>query len=166
MAESSWFKANLSEVEGFEHAAAGKAYMFGETRPLERYRDVGINVRVLEPGQPASLYHDEPAEEFFLVLGGECIAIVEDEEVPLRKWDFLHTPPRVAHVIVGAGDGPSTVLMVGGRRAEGPPHYPVSEVAARHGASVKTETNSGPEAWQQMGWEARLDPAPLPWPPE
>lgn len=166
MAEKGWFKANLGEVEGIDHPDVGKGYMFGETRPFERYSDVGINVRVLAPRQPASLYHDEPAEEFFLVLGGEALAIVEDEEVPLRKWDFLHTPPGVAHVIVGAGDGPSTVLMVGGRGAEGPPHYPVSEVAARYGASVETETNSGQEAWQQVGWEVRLDPAPLPWPPE
>jgi len=122
-------------------------------------------VRVLGPGQPASPYHSEDAEEFFIVLGGECLAIVEDEEVPIRKWDFLHCPPRTAHVIVGAGDGPATVLMVGGRRAEGPPHYPVSDVAARYGASVATATDSPQEAWQQLGWERRLDPTPLPWPP-
>ncbi|MBV9213928.1 MAG: cupin domain-containing protein [Actinobacteria bacterium] len=160
-----WFKANLDEVQGFEHPQAGVAYLFGETRPFGRYEDLGINIRVLEPGQPASLYHDEPAEEFFIVLGGECLAIVEDQEVPLRTWDFLHTPPRVPHVVIGAGDGPATVLMVGGRRADGPPHYPVSELAASYGASVKTETNSGREAWQQAGWELRMQPTSLPWPP-
>ena len=123
-------------------------------------------MRVLEPGQPASPYHSEDAEEFFIVLGGECLAIVEDEEVPLRTWDFLHCPRRVAHAIVGAGDGPATVLMVGGRRAESPPRYPVSEVAARHGASVSTETEDPREAWQQLGWERSFEPVPLPWPPD
>ena len=48
-----WFKKNLSEVEAFEHEQGGVAYLFGEARPLERYRDLGINIRVLEPGQPA-----------------------------------------------------------------------------------------------------------------
>ena len=103
MAQKRWLKANLGEVEGIEHPQAGKAYLFGEARPNERYRDLGLNIRVLEPGQPASIYHAEAAEEFFIVLGGDCLAIVEDEEVPLRKWDFLHTPPGTAHVIVGAG---------------------------------------------------------------
>ena len=166
MSEGNWLKGNLSAVEGVDHPRAGKAYLFGESRPHERYRDVGVNVRVLEPGQPASLYHAEAVEEFFIVLGGECLAIVEDDQVPLRKWDFLHCAPHTAHVIVGAGDRPSTVLMIGGRRAETPPRYPVSEVAARYGASVKTETDSPQEAWQQVGWELNFDSAPLPWPPD
>jgi uncharacterized cupin superfamily protein len=167
VADRGWFKQSLSDVEGLEHPRGGKGYLFGETRPFDRYREVGVNVRVLEPGQPASLYHSEAAEEFFIVLGGECLAVVEDNEVPLRKWDFLHTPPHTAHVIVGAGEGPATVLMIGGRGpAKDPPHYPVSEVAARHGASVETETDDPQDAWRQAGWEMRLSPAPLPWPPD
>src|SRR5919201_4787873 len=84
-----WLKENLAEAEALEHSRIGKGYLFGETMPRDRYRDVGVNVRVLEPGQPASQYHSEAAEEFFIVLGGECLAIVDDEEVPLRKWDFI-----------------------------------------------------------------------------
>jgi uncharacterized cupin superfamily protein len=160
-----WLKANLGEVEGVKHAQVGRGYLFGEAHPRERYEDVGINVRVLEPGQPASLYHSEPAEEFFIVLGGEAIAIIDDEEVPLRQWDFLHTPAGTAHVIVGAGEGPATVLMVGGRRGQAPPRYPVSEVAARYGASVESEVNDSREAWAQAGWSLDFEPAPLPWPP-
>jgi uncharacterized cupin superfamily protein len=162
-----WLKENLADVEALQHSRIGKGYLFGETMPRDRYRDVGVNVRVLEPGQPASLYHSEAAEEFFIVLGGECLAIVEDEEVPLRKWDFLHTPPGTAHVIVGAGDRPATVLMFGGRHVEQPPHYPVSELAARYGASVQTATDDPQEAWQQQaGWDLNFERVPLPWPPE
>ena len=166
MNERAWIKENLGEVEGMRHAQAGRGYLFGEAFPRERFRDVGVNVRVLEPGQPASLYHSESVEEFFLVLGGECLAIVDNEEVPLRRWDFLHTPPGVAHLIVGAGDSAATVMMIGGRRTDEPPHYPVSELAARYGASVKTETDDPQDAWQQAGWEMSFDTAPLPWPPE
>lgn len=165
MSEQQWFKASLAEAEGVEHPRAGLGYLFGESHPYERFRDLGINVRVLDPGQPASLYHAETAEEFFIVLGGECLAIVEDEEVPLHRWEFLHCPPGTAHLIVGAGDGPATVLMVGGRKGGGPPRYPVSEAAARYGASVTKETNDPREAWAQTGWTMEFKPAALPWPP-
>ncbi len=43
--------------------------------------------------------------------------------------------------MIGAGDGPCVVLMTGAR-VEGGIVYPVSEVAARHGASVEAETDS------------------------
>jgi uncharacterized cupin superfamily protein len=165
MSDSSWFTASLADAEGIVHPQAGRAYLFGEAFPRERYRDLGMNVRVLEPGQAASLYHSEESEEFFLVLGGEALAIVEDEEVSLGTWDYLFCPPGVAHVVVGAGEGPSTVLMAGGRRAESPPRYPVSERAARYGASVSEETSDPQEAWRQAGWEMSFEPSPLPWPP-
>jgi uncharacterized cupin superfamily protein len=165
MTEHTWFKANLGEVDAVENPQAGIGYLFGEDHPYQRYRDLGVNIRVLRPEQPASLYHSETAEEFFIVLGGQCLAIVEDEEVPLGKWDFLHCPPGTAHLIVGAGDGPATVLMIGGRKGGGPPHYPVNELAARYGASVTTETNDPRDAWAQTGWTMEFTPAALPWPP-
>jgi mannose-6-phosphate isomerase-like protein (cupin superfamily) len=166
MAERRWTKANLGEVEGVEHPQAGLSYLFGESRPRELYSDLGINIRVLQPGQPASLYHAESNDEFFIVLGGECLAIVEDEEVPLRKWDYLYAPPGTAHLIVGAGDGPATVLMVGGRRSTEPPRFPVSELAARYGASAAAGAEGAQEAYRGAGWEMTLKPAPFPWPPE
>src|SRR5438105_1362582 len=38
--------------------------------------DTGVNVQVMQPGQPNCKYHDEPVQEDFLVLHGECIAII------------------------------------------------------------------------------------------
>lgn len=160
-----WSKANLAEVDAAEHAQVGKAFLFGEDRPRERYKDVGVNIRVLEPGQPASLYHAEATEEFFIVLGGECLAIIEEEEVALQTWDYLVCGPGTAHLIVGAGDGPATILMIGGRQAETPPRYPVSPAAARYRASVTTETSDPQDAWEQVGWDLRFTPTRLPWPP-
>lgn len=54
--------------------------------------DTGVNVQVLQPGQPNCLYHSEPVQEDFLVLHGECIAVVDGEEHRLREWDFVHCP--------------------------------------------------------------------------
>lgn len=54
-------------------------------------------------------------QEGFLVLSGECTLIVEEEERPLRQRDYFYRPAGTRHVIVGAGDGPSTILMIGAR---------------------------------------------------
>ena len=154
-----WFIVNVAEAGGIRYEAFGDRTRFeGESR----FPEFGINVRVVQPGQPACLYHRESCQEAFLVLSGECIAIVEDEERPMGKGDFLYCPSGTAHVIVGAGAGPSAVLMVGARKDPEEILYPVSEPAARYGASVETETPSAAEAYAGTG-----DPQPatigLPW---
>jgi uncharacterized cupin superfamily protein len=124
--------------------------------------DTGVNIQVMQPGQPNGRYHSEPVQEDFLVLHGECIVILEGEERPLRQWDFLHCPAGTEHIFVGAGDGPCAVLMIGSRR-KNEAHYPVSEVAAKYDASVTTETDEPAEAyadWRQEPWR----PTPSPWP--
>ena len=98
--------------------------------------DTGVNVQVMQPGEPNGRYHSEPVQEDFLVLYGECIAIVENEERTLRRWDFLHCPAGIEHIFVGAGDGPCAVLMIGSRR-EDACHYAVNETAAKYGARCR-----------------------------
>jgi uncharacterized cupin superfamily protein len=125
--------------------------------------DTGVNVQVMQPGEPNGRYHSEPVQEDFLVLYGECIAIVEGEERPLRQWDFLHCPAGIGHVFVGAGDGPCAVLMIGSRREDGF-LYSVNATAAKYGASVSEEITSPAEAyadWREAGPDVRV---PNPWP--
>ena len=116
--------------------------------------DTGVNVQVMEPGQPNCKYHREPVQEDFLVLHGECIAIVDGQERHLRQWDYLHCPAGVDHVFVGAGDGPCAVLMIGSRR-EDVAHYPVNEVAAKYDASVEEATDNPAEAYAEWRREPR-----------
>jgi uncharacterized cupin superfamily protein len=99
---------------------------------------LGVNLAVLEPGEPNSTYHWETEAEAFLVLSGEALLIVEGEERPLRQWDFVHCPPKTEHVVVGAGDGPCVVLCMSSRENQqfGPyGEYTANETAARYGAS-------------------------------
>jgi len=121
--------------------------------------DTGVNVQVMQPGEPAGRYHSEPVQEDFLVLYGECVAIVEDGERSLRQWDFLHCPAGAAHAFVGAGDGPCAVLMIGSRR-EDALHYPVNDTAARYGASVSRATDDPMEAYAD--WRAEGPDVPVP----
>ena len=104
---------------------------------------IGVNLFVLGPGQPMSMYHWEADQEDFLILSGEALLIVENEERPLRQWDFFHCPPNVSHTIVGAGPGPSAILALGARIdsvGDDWGGYPYSELAMKHDASAEEET--------------------------
>ena len=144
------------------HARPGRAITIDFEPEDGRWPDTGVNIQVLRPGQPNCMYHREPVQEDFLVLHGECIAIVDGEERRLRQWDFLHCPAGTDHVFVGAGDGPCAVLMIGSRRLDRA-HYPVNEVAAKYGASVRAATDDPVEAYADWRSQPRRDVV-NPWP--
>jgi uncharacterized cupin superfamily protein len=154
-----WFIVNLADAKSIASENAGYAWRLeGE----EQFPHFGINVHVLQPGEPACMYHAEEGQEAFLVLQGECVLVVEGEERRLRQWDFFHAAPWTRHVFAGAGDGPCAILMVGARNAGEGILYPVSEVAAKYGASVERETPSPEEAY--ASWK-KPEPAQRTWPP-
>ena len=155
------FVLNLADAPAF--ARPGRSTMIDLEPDAAPWPDLGVNVRVMQPGEPNCKYHSEPVQEDFLVLHGECIVILEGEERPLKQWDFVHCPAGAEHVFVGAGDGPCAVVMIGSRR-EDKAHYPVNEVAAKYEASVDVATDSPEEAY--AAWQAEGDVAsvPNPWP--
>jgi uncharacterized cupin superfamily protein len=119
--------------------------------PRGSFPQLGINLRILEPGQAMAMYHWEADQEDFLVLAGEALAIVEGEERPLRQWDLLHCPPGANHVVIGGGEGPCLVLAVGARdrtRGEEWGGFAVDETARRHGASVERDTTDAAVAYE------------------
>jgi uncharacterized cupin superfamily protein len=170
-----WFVVNVRDAAWLTNEAFGARCVFEGDKPVlrnrpdlegARFAQLGITLCVLEPGRPSGLYHAETNQEDFLVLAGECVVLVEDEEKPLRAWDFLHCPPGTAHAFVGAGDGPSVILMAGARTRKKEMIYPSSDRARAHVAGVENETSSPAEAyatlphWQPRrpdGWEG------LPW---
>ena len=140
-----WFVVNAREVRWRDTGDLGA---FCDFEGKRRFPDLGINLNVLQPGQPLGLYHREAAQEDFLVLAGTCLLIVEEEERELETWDLFHSVPQTEHVIVGAGTGPSVVLAAGARgRRRKKVVYPVSEAALKHGAGVERETTEAREAY-------------------
>jgi uncharacterized cupin superfamily protein len=136
-----WFVLNARDAPWRDRGERGKALVF---QGADHFPQVGINLFVLRPGEPMSMYHWEADQEDFLVLAGEALLLVEGEERPLRQWDFVHCPPGTEHDILGAGDSPCVVLAVGARRhQEGSDWggYTVDEAAIRHGAGVEEETS-------------------------
>ena len=159
-----WFVVNVRDVAWFTSDTFGSACRFESREAF--FPQFGINLRALEPGKSNCLYHTESQQEDFLVLSGECRLLVNGEERLLGPWDFVHCPPGTEHVFVGAGDGPCVVLMAGARSDDEELLYPVSELAARYGASVEVETSDPKEAYGPFEPPRRERPAywdTLPW---
>ncbi len=153
-----WFVLNAREARWRHREGRASLSFTGSTEfEVETYfPQVGVNLFVLAPGEPMAMYHWEADPEGFLVLSGEALLIVEGQERPLRQWDFVHCPAQTRHVIVGAGDGPCTVLAVGAREHLSSKvgadwgAYTVDEVALRHGAGVEEETNDAELAYARF----------------
>jgi uncharacterized cupin superfamily protein len=143
-----WFVINARESRWRD---AGPLGLFCDFEGKRRFPQLGINLNVLEPGQPMGRYHRENRQEGFLVLAGTCLLIVEGRERELKTWDFFHSPPGTEHIIVGAGDGPAVVLAVGARgRGRKGLVYLHSELALKHGAGVEQETTKPQEAYADL----------------
>jgi uncharacterized cupin superfamily protein len=150
-----WFVVNAREMRWRDTGSFGA---FCDFEGKRRFPGLGINLDVLQPGQPMGLYHRENGQEDFLVLAGTCLLIVEGEERELKTWDFFHCAPQTEHIIVGAGTGPSVVVAVGARgRRRRNIVYPVSKPALKHGAGVSEETTDPSEAYGSFrDWKRTL----------
>jgi uncharacterized cupin superfamily protein len=145
-----WFVVNARDLVWYDRGPRGRVMSF-DADP--EFPQVGVNIFVLDPGNPMSMYHWEADQEDFLVLSGEALLIAEGEERPLQAWDFVHCPVGMNHVIVGAGDGPCVVVAVGAREhqgGEGWGGYTVDEAAVRHNASAEQETTDPKEAYARF----------------
>jgi len=170
-----WFVVNVADAAWVRNDAFGGRCVF-ESSPrvlAERpdaepqpFAQTGFTLAVLEPAKPTGMYHAESGQEDFLVLAGECLLLIEEQERPLRAWDFVHSPAGTRHTFVGTGDQPCVIFMTGARREGGTIVYPRSEIARARNAGVETETESPREAyapfthWRLGRPDAWLD---LPW---
>jgi uncharacterized cupin superfamily protein len=144
-ATEGWFVVNVRDGRWMTNDVLGAAFIVeGDDAGFDQ---VGYTIGILQPGQSGGRYHREAAQEDFLVLFGECLLLIEEEERPLKAWDFVHCPPGTNHSFVGAGDGPCVIFMTGARLEDKGIVYPRSELAIRHGAGVESDTSSPAEAY-------------------
>jgi uncharacterized cupin superfamily protein len=145
-----WFVVNARDARWHERPGRGALCAFDDE---PEFPQIGINLQVLGPGEPMSMYHWEVDQEDFLVLAGEAVLIIEGDERPLRPWDFVHCPAGTNHTIVGAGGGRCVVLAVGARGLSTGPdwgRYTVAETAIRHRAGVEQETTDPDVAYARF----------------
>jgi quercetin dioxygenase-like cupin family protein len=156
-----WFILNLGEMPWETVPGFGVWRGFDWGNESDDEPGVGVHIHVLQPGENFGYYHAEAAQEGFIVLSGECLAVVEGQKRPMHQWDYLHSPPGTAHVIVGAGDGPCVLLMFGSPDPSRKVEWIADNTAAKHGASVKRTTGRDTEAYGDLPAEVRIPP-PLP----
>lgn len=147
-----WFVLNARDASWIESAERGRDTDF-EGR--QEWGQLGFRIQIIGPGQ-RGIYHGERGQEDFLVVSGECILVVEEEERHLKAWDFFHSPPWTRHTFVGAGDGPCVIVMVGSRVGGFEVVYAASDVAAKHDASVPEDTSDPDQAYARFGEEQRV----------
>ena len=155
-----WFVENVADLPWLAAEGMGSACVFEDEQ--RQFDQIGYTLAVLQPGEAGGRYHRElDNQEDFLVLHGECIAVVENEERRLRQWDFLHCPPGTEHAFVGAGDGPCVLFCCGARNSRRIV-YPRNELALKHGIGVEVETTEPKEAYADLPRFAPATPLPLP----
>jgi uncharacterized cupin superfamily protein len=146
-----WFVTNAQEVPWWARPGRGFYCEFEGRTDFPQY---GINITVVGPGEPVSMYHWEADQEDFLVVAGEAVLIVEGEERPLRQWDLVHCPSGTEHTIIGSGTGPCVIVCAGAREKSTGPEwgaYTVAAAAIRHNAGVDEETTKPDEAYARFG---------------
>lgn len=170
-----WFVVNAADAAWVRNDAFGGRCVF-ESSPRvlaerpgvepRQFAETGFTLAVLEPDKPTGMYHAESNQEDFLVLAGTCLLLVEEQERPLRAWDFVHCPQGTRHTFVGTGDEPCVIFMTGARREGGTIVYPLSEPARARNAGVEAETDAPadayapfplwrlgrPDAWAHLPW--------------
>jgi uncharacterized cupin superfamily protein len=152
-----WFVVNARDArwrerpgQGFSLALTGSTDYEAETF----FTKLGVNLAILGPGEPISIYHWENEQEGLLVLYGEAVLLVEGEERPLKQWDYFHSPPGCKHTIVGAGNGPCAVLAVGSRQFMATDDwggYSADPLAERYGVSPAADTSDSVAAYARFG---------------
>jgi uncharacterized cupin superfamily protein len=166
-----WFVVNTADAAWVNNEWSGGVCIFESDDYVLRGRpdlteyvkpNAGFTIRVVPPGHPSGGYHAESVDENFLILMGECVLIIEDQERHLRTWDFVHCPPMTAHAFVATEAGPCVILATGNRRDDLERVRPLSEVALRYDAVSDADTTNPerrgpwkverPRHWDELPW--------------
>jgi mannose-6-phosphate isomerase-like protein (cupin superfamily) len=151
-----WFVINAREARWRKRPERGHSLPLSGWSDEEcetHFTQLGVNLLVLGPGEPMSIYHWETDAEGFFVIAGEPLLIMEGEERQLRQYDYVHCPPHAKHVIVGAGERPCVVLAMSSRQFMATPEwggYSIDEKAGRYNANPPEETNDSTYAYERF----------------
>ena len=172
-ASAGWFVVNARDARWFERPGQGHSLPLtgvNEEEAETLFPMLGMSIRVMNPGEPSTIYHWETEQEDFLVLFGEAVLIVEGQERRLKQWDFVHCPPETRHAFAGAGDGPCVLLCASSRQfqKDGPWGWYCRDAAAsRYSASPPEDTQDDALAYARFaparptGYPAGLLPGGL-----
>lgn len=117
---------------------------------------LNVNIDSVPPGALSTKYHSHSQqEEFFLVLEGEGTLMLNGENIPVSKGDFIAKPAgkNIAHTFYNSGSGALVLLDVGTSEKEDTCYYPDEDVYLHksngknrvyHGEAIDHEWSSDP----------------------
>jgi uncharacterized cupin superfamily protein len=109
----------------------------------------GLQHVEVEPGKYSTAQHCHSIEEeIFVILDGEGVLVLDEEESPVRPGDVVSRPPATgqSHVF-RAGDGPLTYLAYGTRDPGDVCYYPRSKKIAFRGVHVMARIERVYDYW-------------------
>jgi hypothetical protein len=90
-----WFVMNARDARWFDKPRQGHSLPLTGHDEYEAetfFPMLGMAIRVVNPGEPSTIYHWETEQEDFLVLSGEALLIVEGQERRLKQRARPRTP--------------------------------------------------------------------------
>ena len=85
-----WFVVNAREIRWRAWERLG---VYCDFEGKKRFKQLGFNISVRQPGESLGRYHRENAQEDFLVVSGCCVVIVEHADSPRQD------PVEAAHLV-------------------------------------------------------------------
>jgi mannose-6-phosphate isomerase-like protein (cupin superfamily) len=109
----------------WEALPVDESFEYGERRGISDEFDsenMRFSIIRFHPGDRGPLhYHNEPAEEYYMVLEGSLDITMGDEVVEADEGTVLYTPPETQHFPENNTDEPAVLLAVSA------PNIPTSE---------------------------------------
>ena len=105
VASPGWFVLNMADCAWTRDDKGGEWATYGE--PEGEFQQYGIGIHVLHPGQVNGLYHSESVQEDFLVLSGECLLLIEEQERRLRHGTSSTSRPAHGTSASAPATGPA-----------------------------------------------------------
>jgi uncharacterized cupin superfamily protein len=94
-------------------------------------KKIYVNIDDVPPRAFSTKYHSHSQqEEFFLIIKGDGTLRLNEEEIPVKKGDFIAKPAgkNIAHQFYNSGEKVLTILDIGTVEREDTCYYPDEDV--------------------------------------
>jgi mannose-6-phosphate isomerase-like protein (cupin superfamily) len=107
-------------------------------RGVARYGEMRV-----DPGGRSALVNYPAEEQVYVILEGPGVLKYGDQDVPVRRNDFMYLPPGIRHGLANPSGSPCRVIVMGFKIPAGTSVTPPEKVLLANIDDVKKQTVSG-----------------------
>ncbi len=97
----------------------------------------------VDPGGTSTLLSYPGEEQVYVILEGSGVLKYGDQDVPVRKNDYMYLPPGIKHGLANPSNSPCRVIVMGFKIPSGASVTPPEKVLLANIDDVKKQTVSG-----------------------